>query len=67
MCLSAGHGRKTGTNLYAALHRVNEVISIFKEKSAEYKFNETQNIIIIASDGKDTAKLLPGSRTLDRP
>lgn len=54
MCLSAGHGRKTGTNLYAALDRVNEVIGIFKEKSAEYNFNETQNIIIVATDGRDT-------------
>nr|AIA08677.1 complement factor B/C2 [Miichthys miiuy] len=45
------HGRKTGTNLYAALHRVNELISFFKENSATNHFNETQNIIIIETDG----------------
>lgn len=65
MYLSAGHGRKTGTNLHAALDRVNEVVGFFKKKSAEYHFNETQNIIIIATDGKDTAKFQPGSATSD--
>lgn len=65
--VSAGHGRKTGTNLHAALHRVNEVIGYFKENSAEYNFNETQNIIIIATDGKDTVKFQPGCKMLDMP
>ncbi|KAG8002205.1 Complement C2, partial [Nibea albiflora] len=45
------HGRKTGTNLYAALHRVNELIGFFKQNSAANHFNETQNIIIIETDG----------------
>uniref|UniRef100_A0A674NV04 C3/C5 convertase n=1 Tax=Takifugu rubripes TaxID=31033 RepID=A0A674NV04_TAKRU len=45
------HGEKTGTNLYAALQRVNEVMSYFKENSAQYHFNETQNVIVIATDG----------------
>uniref|UniRef100_H3DA21 C3/C5 convertase n=1 Tax=Tetraodon nigroviridis TaxID=99883 RepID=H3DA21_TETNG len=45
------HGRKTGTNLHDALVSVNEVLSIFKANSVEQKFNETQNIIIIATDG----------------
>uniref|UniRef100_A0A3Q3X9T3 C3/C5 convertase n=1 Tax=Mola mola TaxID=94237 RepID=A0A3Q3X9T3_MOLML len=45
------HGRKTGTNLHAALHRVNEMISFFKTSSTDSHFNETQNIIIIETDG----------------
>ncbi|XP_041796943.1 complement C2 [Chelmon rostratus] len=45
------HGRKTGTNLHAALHRVSEVINFFKQNSAKNHFNETQNIIIIETDG----------------
>ncbi|KAA8593795.1 hypothetical protein FQN60_004629, partial [Etheostoma spectabile] len=45
------HGRKTGTNLHAALHRVSEVISFLKQNSAKNHFNETQNIIIIETDG----------------
>uniref|UniRef100_A0A3Q0S380 C3/C5 convertase n=1 Tax=Amphilophus citrinellus TaxID=61819 RepID=A0A3Q0S380_AMPCI len=45
------HGRKTGTNLYAALQRVNEKISFFKVDKTNNRFNETQNIIIIATDG----------------
>lgn len=54
---SAGHGRKTGTNLHAALHRVSEVINFFKQNSAKNHFNETQNIIIIETDGKDTGNV----------
>lgn len=54
----AGHGEKTGTNLYAALQRVNEMISFFKANRATNKFNETQNIIIIETDGKKTDKQL---------
>uniref|UniRef100_A0A667XSE7 C3/C5 convertase n=1 Tax=Myripristis murdjan TaxID=586833 RepID=A0A667XSE7_9TELE len=45
------HGRQTGTNLHAALHRVNEKIAFFKQNSKEHHFNETQNIIIIQTDG----------------
>ncbi|XP_019963483.2 complement C2 [Paralichthys olivaceus] len=45
------HGRKTGTNLHAALHRVSEVINFMKQNSAKNHFNETQNIIIIETDG----------------
>ncbi|XP_054468830.1 complement C2 [Anoplopoma fimbria] len=45
------HGRKTGTNLHAALHRVSERISFFKENWVMNHFNETQNIIIIETDG----------------
>lgn len=54
---SAGHGRKTGTNLHAALYRVSEVISFFKQNRAKNHFNETQNIIIIETDGKDTGNV----------
>ncbi|XP_035010092.1 complement C2 [Hippoglossus stenolepis] len=45
------HGHKTGTNLHAALHRVSEVINFFKQNSVKNHFNETQNIIIIETDG----------------
>ncbi|XP_031716667.1 complement C2 [Anarrhichthys ocellatus] len=45
------HGQKTGTNLHAALHRVTELISYFKQNSARNHFNETQNIIIVETDG----------------
>lgn len=54
VCSSTGHGRKTGTNLHSALYRVSEVINFFKQNSADNHFNETQNIIIIETDGKDT-------------
>lgn len=52
----AGHGSKTGTNLHAALQSVEFTIKFFKENRARYDFNETQNIIIIATDGKDAVK-----------
>ncbi|XP_034557857.1 complement C2 [Notolabrus celidotus] len=45
------HGRKTGTNLHAALKRVGEMMSFLKENNAKNHFNETQNIIIIETDG----------------
>ncbi|XP_068173158.1 complement C2 [Antennarius striatus] len=45
------HGRKTGTNLHAALKRVNEAISFFKRHRDTNHFNETQNIIIVETDG----------------
>ncbi|KAK2846925.1 hypothetical protein Q5P01_009924 [Channa striata] len=45
------HGAKTGTNLYDALSHVKERINIFKQHGAKNHFNETQNIIIIETDG----------------
>ncbi|KAM8905014.1 complement C2 isoform 3-T3 [Spinachia spinachia] len=45
------HGQKTGTNLHAALNRVAEVISFLKQNGATNHFNETQNIIVIETDG----------------
>ncbi|CAJ1066154.1 complement C2 [Xyrichtys novacula] len=45
------HGEKKGTNLHAALLRVTELISFLKQNSARNHFNETQNIIIIETDG----------------
>ncbi|RVE64366.1 hypothetical protein OJAV_G00125260 [Oryzias javanicus] len=44
------HGQKTGTNLYSALQVIRETISFFKEQK-ESAFNETQNIIILETDG----------------
>lgn len=43
------HREKTGTNLYAALSRVNERIAILKMHEAH--FNETQNVVVIETDG----------------
>ncbi|CAN9511092.1 unnamed protein product [Ophioblennius macclurei] len=45
------HGHKTGTNLYDALRRVQEMMSIFKLNRHKNQFNDTQNIIIIETDG----------------
>ncbi|XP_041664580.1 complement C2 [Cheilinus undulatus] len=45
------HGKKTGTNLHAALQRVYEMLGFLKRNSATNHFNETQNIIIIETDG----------------
>ncbi|KAM8905021.1 complement C2 isoform 9-T10 [Spinachia spinachia] len=50
-CVDQGHGQKTGTNLHAALNRVAEVISFLKQNGATNHFNETQNIIVIETDG----------------
>nr|XP_020441546.1 complement factor B-like isoform X2 [Monopterus albus] len=47
----SSHGKKTGTNMFVALQRVNEMISFFKQNRVKYHFNETQNIIIIVTDG----------------
>ncbi|CAB1347703.1 unnamed protein product [Coregonus sp. 'balchen'] len=44
------HGVQTGTNLYAALHRVYERMAILKERN-ETRFSETQNVILIETDG----------------
>ncbi|XP_056139071.1 complement C2 [Lampris incognitus] len=45
------HGSKTGTNLYAALYRVAEMIALLKQNRKESHFEETQNIIIVETDG----------------
>ncbi|XP_061574969.1 complement C2 isoform X2 [Cololabis saira] len=47
----SSHGDKTGTNLYSALKEVSEKINFFKQNAAKNRFNETQNIIIIETDG----------------
>lgn len=52
ICSSAEHGNKTGTNLHSALYRVYELISLFKQNRATNHFNDTQNIIIIETDGE---------------
>ncbi|XP_023256313.1 complement factor B-like [Seriola lalandi dorsalis] len=53
------HGSRTGTNLHAALHRVNEMISLLKEKRVDNHFHETQNIIIIETDGYSNTGINP--------
>ncbi|XP_008296696.1 complement C2 [Stegastes partitus] len=53
------HGRKTGTNLYSALHSVSEEINYLKQNSATNHFNETQNIIIIETDGHSNTGIRP--------
>ena len=51
-CLSpAAHGSKTGTNTYAALSMVYESMLFLKE-NRHNKFNETQHVIIIVTDGE---------------
>ncbi|KAM4589324.1 complement C2 [Fundulus diaphanus] len=45
------HGRKTGTNLYSALASVLNQISFLNQNRHRNHFNETQNIIIIQTDG----------------
>ncbi|XP_029026251.1 complement C2 [Betta splendens] len=45
------HKRQTGTNLYAALYRVYEMINLFKQHSKKNHFSQTQNVIIIETDG----------------
>lgn len=52
VCSSEGHGRKTGTNLYSALHNVQKAISFLNATSAKKQLADTQNIIIIETDGK---------------
>ncbi|KAI3354557.1 hypothetical protein L3Q82_019056 [Scortum barcoo] len=54
------HGRKkTGTNLHAALYRVSDRIMLFKQRGARNHFNETQNIIIIETDGYSNTGINP--------
>uniref|UniRef100_A0A673BHI3 C3/C5 convertase n=1 Tax=Sphaeramia orbicularis TaxID=375764 RepID=A0A673BHI3_9TELE len=45
------HGQKTGTNIYSALIRVYELISFFKQNRHRNHFNETQNVIVLQTDG----------------
>ncbi|XP_037534007.1 complement C2 [Nematolebias whitei] len=45
------HGRKTGTNLYSALHNVQKVINFLNVTSTKEQLADTQNIIIIETDG----------------
>lgn len=47
----SGHGNKKGTNLYKALERVYTQLGFLRETKRN-QFNETQNVIIIATDGK---------------
>ncbi|XP_067306042.1 complement factor B [Pseudorasbora parva] len=44
------HGSKKGTNLYKALDRVYHQLAFLRETKRN-QFNETQNVIIIATDG----------------
>nr|WFR52978.1 complement factor B [Squaliobarbus curriculus] len=44
------HGSKRGTNLYKALERVYSQLGFLRETKRN-QFNETQNVIIIATDG----------------
>ncbi|XP_067222492.1 complement factor B isoform X1 [Chanodichthys erythropterus] len=44
------HGNKKGTNLYKALERVYTQLGFLRETKRN-QFNETQNVIIIATDG----------------
>ncbi|KAG7470817.1 hypothetical protein MATL_G00117700 [Megalops atlanticus] len=52
------HGTKRGTNLYAALHMVYASMAFLKE-SKESKFNETQNVILIVTDGQSNTGKSP--------
>jgi len=47
----SGHGSKKGTNLYKALERVYSQLAFLRETKRN-QFNETQNVIIITTDGK---------------
>uniref|UniRef100_UPI0037E805C9 complement factor B n=1 Tax=Semicossyphus pulcher TaxID=241346 RepID=UPI0037E805C9 len=53
------HGRKTGTNLHAALNRVSEKMAFLKQNSDSNHFNETQNVIIIETDGFTNTGIAP--------
>uniref|UniRef100_A0A8C1AU23 C3/C5 convertase n=1 Tax=Cyprinus carpio carpio TaxID=630221 RepID=A0A8C1AU23_CYPCA len=44
------HGNKRGTNLHDALNKVYEELALLRENKRSH-FNETQNVIIIATDG----------------
>ncbi|XP_035240000.1 complement C2 isoform X2 [Anguilla anguilla] len=44
------HGKKTGTNLHAALDMVYKRMAFLKEQK-DGRFNETQNVILITTDG----------------
>ncbi|KAL1260174.1 hypothetical protein QQF64_008001 [Cirrhinus molitorella] len=51
MFSAESHGNKRGTNLHKALERVYSKLSFLKVNK-ESHFNETQNVIIIATDGR---------------
>ena len=48
---SADHGDKIGTNLFAGLHRVDEMMALLKLGREDNHFMETQNVILIITDG----------------
>nr|AFD18593.1 Bf/C2B [Ctenopharyngodon idella] len=52
------HGNKKGTNLYKALERVYSQL-VFLRETKRNQFNETQNVIIIATDGHSNMGLNP--------
>ncbi|CAL8360753.1 unnamed protein product [Merluccius merluccius] len=45
------HRDGTGTNLHAALHNVNEMMSILKHNGEDNNFKDTQHVIVIITDG----------------
>lgn len=52
-----GHNSQTGTNLYDALHTVYEEMSFLKlNKKERTYFNQTQNVILIETDGRSHRK-----------
>lgn len=53
------HGRKTGTNLYEALRHILEMMSLFHQNRHRNHFNDTQNIIIIETDGYSNTGIQP--------
>ncbi|XP_073674042.1 complement C2 [Garra rufa] len=62
------HGDKRGTNLHDALDRVYNQLAVLRENK-QNRFNETQNVIIIATDGHSNMgpspqKVLPKIRNL---
>ena len=50
--LSADHKDKTGTNIFAALYKVNEMMAIFK-RNPDSHFDKTQSVIVLITDGKN--------------
>ncbi|KAJ8403751.1 hypothetical protein AAFF_G00346190 [Aldrovandia affinis] len=52
------HGRKTGTNLHAALNLVYQKMAFLREGRGS-KFNETQHVILIMTDGHSNTGLSP--------
>ncbi|KAI1894078.1 hypothetical protein AGOR_G00130290 [Albula goreensis] len=54
------HGKKTGTNLHAALNMVYRRMAFLKE-NRDSKFNETQHVILIITDGHSNTGMSPKS------